>query len=203
MRAARLIDANHVAQLGRMGAVPDQEIGRHAHPELAKAILLAKRFGGVTGHPDHGLHRGQAKQGAGHVHRHPQRDNGGRTRVDVGGDRHRHPRLAQGGNRRQLGLFEEVEGGGQQGGDHATVGQRQDPFRIQILQMIHREGAKVGSECAATEIGELIHMPFHRQAVLIRRQIDLLGLGQREADILAEDIYRIGQTRLGGGGIIS
>ena len=49
------------------------------------------------------------------------------------------------------------------------------------------------------QIGELIHMPLHRQTVLIRRQIDLLGLGQREADVFTENVHRIGQTRLGGG----
>lgn len=69
--------------------------------------------------------------------------------------------------------------------------------------MIHREGAEVGGQRAATQVGELIHVPFHRQTVLIRRQIDLLGLGQREADVFTEDVHRIGQARLGGGRMIS
>ncbi len=75
--------------------------------------------------------------------------------------------------------------------------------RIQVLQVIHREGAEVGGQRAAAQIGELIHVPFHRQTILIRRQIDLLGLGQREADVFTEDVHRIGQARLGGGRMIS
>ncbi|MNQ65925.1 N-formimino-L-glutamate deiminase [compost metagenome] len=77
------------------------------------------------------------------------------------------------------------------------MGQRLDPVLIQILQVIHREGTEVGGERAAPQVGELLHVPLHREIVLIRRQIDLLGLGQREADVLAEDVHRIRQTRLG------
>ena len=105
--------------------------------------------------------------------------------------------LAQGGDGGQLGLFQEIKRCGQQGGDHAAVRQRLDPFLIQMLQMIHREGTKVGGQRTASQVGELLHVALHRQTVLIRGQIDLLGLGQREADVLAEDIHRIRQTGLG------
>ena len=63
----------------------------------------------------------------------------------------------------------------------------------QMLDVVARQRAVAGRQRRAAHVRQLLGMQLDGDAELLRRPEDLLGLGQREGDALAEHIHRIHQ----------
>ena len=98
-------------------------------------------------------------------------------------------------------LFAEViEGTRQQHGDRARGRDGIHALLVEIFDVVDRERAIAGGEFCAAEVGELLGMKLDGQAMRLGGAENLLGLGDREGDALAEGVDRIGKPGLGRGG---
>ena len=190
-----LAPSQPVAQIPRVGNVPDRDVG--PLPRLQRAaILKSQRLRGMPGDTCQALFRRQTEQTAGQGHRFRQGAQRRRARITVRGDRDRHAVPAQLADRRATGRVEGQAGARQQHGDRPGPRQRLHAVRRRVLEMVRRKRSETGSHLGAAAIAQLVRMQLDRQAEIDRALEDPGDLGGVECDPLAEAVHGIGEVSL-------
>lgn len=197
--AVQRIEPHAVDQFGGALDIPNREVAGLPRLQRADAVEAAERAGGFAGDAGQALVDGEAEQRGRHVHRQQQRGERRGARIAVGGDRDGNAVAAQQVDRRLVRLADEIEGAGQQHGHGAGLGQGRDARLVDIFQVIGRLRAEPRRQRRAVQVGELLGVQLHRQAVRPGGLKHARDLFRREADGLAEGIDRVGQARGGDG----
>ena len=191
------IEADPVAELGRMADVPNGQIGTLPGADLA-AVGKAQGLSGRARCARQSLRRRQAEKRAPHVH--GQKDRGHGRRAGVAVRCHRHwnavaPKMLDG---REPRFPERVERARQQDGDGARRRHRPGIVWRRVLQMIGGERAVSGRKPGAAKIRELLGVQFDRQTERLGRLENTFDLIDPKGNARAKSIDRVGKVQAGG-----